>query len=110
MSPESVNSLLSLAFGFAVAGMLGSFYQLVTTRPPSFQLLQANTSPSSVFTLPFLMFTAPFIIMRNTIRGSKIENRSIVFAMLATMVAGFWSLMSGTLVIKAIETLGTLVA
>jgi hypothetical protein len=28
--------------------------------------------------------------------------------MLATMVAGFWSLMSGTLVIKAIATVGLL--
>jgi hypothetical protein len=110
MSPESVYSLLELAFGFAVSGMLGSFYQLVTTRPPSFHLLKANAASSTVLTLPFLMFTAPFIIMRNTIRGSKIENRNIAFAMLATMVAGFWSLVSGTLVIKAIETLGTLVA
>ena len=108
MSPESTYSLLTLAFGFAVAGMFGSFYQLVTTQPPSFNLLIKHTTPSSIFALPFLIFTAPFIIMRNTIRGAQIESRGVGFAMLATMVAGFWSLMSGTLAIKAIETVGLL--
>jgi polyferredoxin len=110
MSPESVYSLLTLAFGFAVAGMLGTFYQLVTTRPPSFRLLVAPATPSAVVALPFLIFTAPFIIMRNTIRGAQIEDRNFGFAMLATMIAGIWSLLSGTLVVKVIETLGTLVA
>jgi hypothetical protein len=110
MSPESIHSLLTLAFGFAVAGMLGSLYQLVTARPPSFQLLGAGAQPSTVVTLPFLMLTAPFIIMRNTIRGRQIEGRSFGFAMLATIVAGYWSLMSGTLVVKAIEAIASLIA
>jgi hypothetical protein len=109
MSPESVHSLLTLAFGFAVAGMLGSLYQLVTTRPPSFKLLGARAQPSTVITLPFLMFTAPFIIMRNTIRGRQIEGRGFGFATLATVVAGYWSLLSGTLVVKAIEAIGLLI-
>jgi hypothetical protein len=110
MSPESLHSLLTLAFGFAVAGLLGSLYQLVTAKPPSFRLLGAGAQPSSMVTLPFLIFTAPFIIMRNTIRGSQIEGRGFGFAMLATMVAGYWSLMSGTLVVKAIATLASMIA
>lgn len=55
-------------------------------------------------TIPFLMFTAPFIIMRNALQGAHIEEGSFGFAMLATMVAGFWSLLSGTLVMRMIET------
>jgi hypothetical protein len=110
MSPESIHALLTLAFGFAVAGMLGSFYQLVTAKPPSFQLLGARAQPSTVIALPFLMFTAPFIIMRNTIRGRQIEGQSFGFTTMATVVAGYWSLLSGTLVMKAIETLGLLIA
>ena len=108
MSPESVHSLLSLAFGFALAGMVASFYQLVTSRPASFTLLNAGPHPSTFAAIPFLILAAPFIIIRNTIRGCEIEDRNFVFAMLATMIAGFWSLMSGTLVIGAIETLGIL--
>ena len=75
MSPESIYSLLTLAFGFAVAGMFGSFYQLVTTQPPSFKLLSKHTTPSSIFALPFLIFTAPFIIMRNTMGFADREPR-----------------------------------
>jgi hypothetical protein len=110
MSPESLHSFLSLALGFCVAGLLASLYQLVTAQPPSFQLLSARAKPSTVVTLPVLMFAAPFIIMRNTIQGRQIEDRSFGAAMLATIVAGLWSLMSGTLVMKAIETLGLLPA
>ncbi len=110
MSLESIHALLTLAFGFAVAGMLGSFYQLVTAKPPSFQLLGVRAQPSTVITLPFLIFTAPFIIMRNTIRGRQTEGRSFGFTTMATVVAGYWSLLSGTLVLKAIKTLGLLIA
>ena len=56
--------------------------------------------------MPFLVFAAPFIIMRNTIRGCRIEGRRFEFAMLATIVAGFWSLMSGTIVLMMLHTLG----
>ena len=101
MSPESIHSLLALAFGFGVAGLLASTYQLQTERPPSFALLRVPIR-SPYFTLPFLMFTAPFIIMRNAIVGAGREEGGFGFAMLATMVAGFWSLLSGTLVMQLI--------
>ena len=42
-------------------------------------------------------------IMRNTVRGRRIEGRHFGFVMLATVVAGFWSLMSGTVVVMALE-------
>ena len=110
MSPESVHSLLTLGFGFAVAGLLASLYQLVTARPASFQILSARPHPSTIVTLPFVIFVTPFLIMRNTIRGQQMEGGSFGFAMLATMVAGFWSLMSGELVMCMIETLSRLFA
>jgi hypothetical protein len=45
------------------------------------------------------VFSAPFIILRNTIRGRRSEQRPMTFVMLATLVACFWSLMSGRLVL-----------
>ena len=36
---DSVHSLLALAIGFAVAGLLSSGYQLLTLQPASFRLL-----------------------------------------------------------------------
>jgi hypothetical protein len=57
--------------------------------------------------LPFLLLAAPFIIMRNTIRGLDYEHRNAGFVMIATVVAGLWSLASGTLVVKTIMALVT---
>ena len=110
MSLESVHTILTLAFGFSVAGMLASLYQLVTTRPASFTLLRAQARALVVAALPFLMFTAPFIIMRNIIRGQQMEGRNFGYAMLATVIAGFWSLLSGTLLVAVFEMFGLLSA
>jgi len=60
--------------------------------------------------VPFLVFAAPFIIVRNTVRGRRIEGRNFGFAALAAVVAGFWSLMSGTVVVMALQAIGHLVA
>ena len=88
--------MLALALGFAVAGLLQLGYQLVTSRLPSFSLLSAGPSPSAFAAVPLLMFAAPFMIMRNTMRGRQQEGRRFEFVFLATLIAGFWSLMSGT--------------
>ena len=73
---DSVRSLLALAIGFAVAGLLSSGYQLLTLQPPSFNLLQESKRKQA----------------------------------LAAVVAGFWSLMSGTVVMMALRAIGHLVA
>jgi hypothetical protein len=102
MSPESLQSFFSLAIGFAVAGLIASGYQAVTQRPASFSLLSEGTHPSTFAAVPLLVFAAPFIIMRNTIRGRRIERRGFVFVMIATAIAGIWSLMSGTMVVNVV--------
>ena len=115
MSPEalvlallwsnSMHSLLALAIGFAVAGLLASGYQLLTLQPPSFQLLNEGERSKALAAVLFLLFAAPFIIIRNTIRSRWLERRNVGFALLAALVAGFWSLMSGTVVVMALEAL-----
>ena len=110
MSPESIQSFLAVALGFAVAGMISTGYQLLTHRPASFRLLGGGAVPATFAAVPFLAFAAPFIIMRNTIRGRGIERRRIEFVMLATVAAGFWSMMSGTIVVMLIEAVERLLA
>jgi hypothetical protein len=105
MSPESVQSFFALSLGFAFAGMLATGYQLATKRPASFTLLQRGPIPASFAAVPFLAFAAPFIIMRNTLRGHRIEGNSFNTVMAATVVAGFWSLMSGSVAIMALMSL-----
>ena len=46
--------------------------------------------------------------MRNTIRARRIVGRRFAFVMLSTVLAGFWSLMSGTVVVMLIERVGQL--
>ena len=108
MSPDALNSLLSLCLGFALAGALASGYQALLRRPAGFGLLQQGAAPRTLAAVPFLVFAAPFIIMRNTLRGRQIERRRLEFVMMATVLAGFWSLMSGTFVVMTLKAVGLL--
>jgi hypothetical protein len=108
MSPDALNSLLSLCLGFAFAGALASGYQAMAERPAGFGLLGEGAAPKTFAAVPFLVFAAPFIIMRNTLRGAKIERRRFEFVMMATVLAGFWSLMSGTFFVMTLRAAGVL--
>ena len=110
MSPEALQSLVVLLIGFSVAGSLASGYQLVTERPLSFRLLNGGLQLVTFLAIPVLTFAAPFVIMRNAVRGRRIERRRFEFVMMATLFAGFWSLMSGSVVVMAIKAIGHLVA
>jgi hypothetical protein len=110
MSPDQLQSLLALATGFAIAGMLTSGYQWLTARPPGFGLIARTSRGRALAAVPFLVFAAPFIIMRNTLRAGPLVGRRFTSVMLATVLAGFWSLMSGTAVLMALHALGTALA
>jgi hypothetical protein len=86
--------------------MIATGYQLVTRRPASFRLLQRGPRPSTFAAVPLLAFAAPFIIMRNTIRGRHVEGRDFGMVMVATIIAGCWSLMSGSVVVMALAACG----
>lgn len=90
----------ALGLGFAFAGVIVSTFELVARRPLGFRMLQGDRV-GALASIPIIVFSAPFLIVRNTIRGRRIERRPIPFVMLATIVAGFWSLMSGRLVLDA---------
>lgn len=105
LSPEAVESFFSLAFGFAVAGLFANGYRLFAEHFPSFRLLEVGPTAARFASIPLLMFSAPFIIMRNTLRGRRIEGRRSEFVMIATVIAGLWSLMSGTVVVMALQAL-----
>src|SRR5256886_17353793 len=108
MSQEALNSLFSLCISFAFAGALASGYQAFAERPAGFGLLQQGVVPKAFAAVPFLVFAAPFIIMRNTLRGAKVERRRFEFVMMATVLSGFWSLMSGTFFVMTLRAAGVL--
>jgi hypothetical protein len=105
MSPEAVQSFYALMLGFAWAAVLATGYQAATRRPASFRLLQRGPRPSTFAAIPLLVFAAPFIIMRNTLRAQRFGSRRFEQVMVATLAAGLWSLMTGTVVVMAIGAL-----
>jgi hypothetical protein len=105
MTPESLQMLFALAFGFAVAGMFSSGYRLVTDRLPSFNQLSNGPGAATFAVIPLLVVAAPFLIMRNTILGQRQEGRRFEVVFLATLIAGFWSLMSGLVLVTTLQVL-----
>jgi hypothetical protein len=105
LSPETIASFFALAIGFSVAGMFASGYRLFMRHHPSFRLLEVGPVPARFAAIPLLMFSAPYIIMRNTLRGRRMEGRRTEVVMVATVIAGLWSLMSGTVVVLAVQAL-----
>jgi hypothetical protein len=105
MSPESLQMFLTLALGFAVAGLCSSGYQLATSRLPSFGQLTTGPNPKAFAAVPLLIVAAPFLIMRNTLMGRQQQSRRFQFVFMATIIAGFWSLMSGMVLVRAVALL-----
>ncbi|MCW2308448.1 DUF6949 family protein [Rhodobium gokarnense] len=89
----------AIATGFVAAGMLGSFYQLLTRRPPSF-VLSVDTWWTIISSTVMCAFAGPFIIMRNALRGRRIEHRPLGWLAASTAIAAGWSLCSGIVVLE----------
>jgi hypothetical protein len=105
ISSDAVQSFFALAWGFAVAGLCASGYQIFASHVPSFRQLEVGPIAARFAAIPLLMFSAPYIIMRNTIRGHRIDRRRTEFVMIATIIAGLWSLMSGTVVVLTLQAM-----
>jgi hypothetical protein len=99
MTPESLQMLFALVLGFAVAGMCSSGYRVFTSRLPSFNQLTAGPGAEALAAVPVLVVSAPFLIIRNTILDRRKKGRRFEVVFLATLIAGFWSLMSGIVII-----------
>lgn len=94
IDPDAIQKFQALFVGFAFAGLVASAFELFTRRKAGFSLLQ-HGGAAAVASVPVVIFAAPFLILRNTIRGRAIEGRPVHFVMLATIIAGFWSLACG---------------
>jgi len=105
IQPSAVEALQSLFLGFAFAGLLASAFELFTEQRADFKLLQAGGF-AAVASVPVVIFSAPFLILRNTVRGRQSDGRPFSFFMLAGLSAGIWSLVSGRVVLDLLHLLG----
>lgn len=105
INPAALEALQSLVIGFAFAGLLASAFELFTAKRADFRLLQAG-GLTAVASVPVVIFSAPFLILRNTVNGRRIEGRPFIFVMLASMIAALWSVASGRVVLDLLQLCG----
>ena len=103
MSAEALQGFLALAIGFSFAAMMATGYQLAVARPPSFQMLSRGPSVSAFAAVPFLVFAAPYLIVRLLVRAGLAGPQEFGPVMMVTVFAGIWSLMSGTVLLMMLQ-------
>jgi len=86
------------AVGFVLAGILSSFVQLVSGEPMRFGLQPASVV-SSLGGVLLRFIAGPAILMRNAWRGMRLEARPKFWFGLSVIVAAWWSLFIGALLI-----------
>jgi hypothetical protein len=105
ISADVGEQLFAVAFGFAFAGLCASGCRLVGLHRPGLRMLEAGPMVGRLAAVPLLIFSAPYLIMRNTLRRDPPERRRGEVVMIATVIAGLWSLMSGTAVVMTLQAL-----
>lgn len=94
----------AMVMGFALAGVAGSFYRLLTRRRISFEMTEAGRF-ELLFGMIVLMFAGPAVIMRNALRGRFIERRTLSWLALSTLIAAMWSVLAGMTLIHGLNVL-----
>lgn len=92
------------AVGFVSAGIAGSFYQWVTSEAPQFRVTY-QTFIAGMASILFCCFAAPFIIMRNAVRGRRLERRPLGWLAASTAIAATWSLCTGIILLQILLAL-----
>lgn len=98
---EWTTFFFATATGFVAAGLVGSFYRLVTKKPPSFQIWDGSlvTQVAGILTL---VFAGPNVILRNALRAQVLENRPPAWLLLSFFIAMMWSCLSGIFLLNLI--------
>lgn len=91
----------SVATGFVAAGLTGSFYRLVTRKPPSFQVWSDSVF-GQIGGVVTLVFAGPNVILRNALRAQVFEHRPPAWLLLSALIAMMWSFLSGVFLLSII--------
>jgi hypothetical protein len=103
--PEALDAFQAIIVGVASAGVLATGFEAATDRRASFAMLESGDA-RALASVPLLVFTAPFIILRNTVRGRRFERRQVGAVAAATVVAAFWGLACGRIVLDVLAYIG----
>jgi hypothetical protein len=101
--------LLGVAAGIVTAGLLSSFFRMMTAKQISFGLLMSDSPWTSAIAVPLLVLSGPAVIARNAWRGRVIEGRAWGCIVASAAIVATWSFVTGILVIEAIFFVNKLV-
>jgi hypothetical protein len=93
--------LYVMAVGFVAAGLAASLAQLVSGEPLRFRV-DAKSVLASSGTVLLCVLAGPAILMRNSWRAARAQARSPIWLGLSAMIAGVWSLLSGSVLLDLI--------
>ena len=85
--------------GFVCSAVLGSFWQLFKAEPVGFSVEYSSLFAGFSGVL-FCVFAGPFIIVRNSIRGRRIEGRPMGWVVAASGLASLWSFCTGLVILQ----------
>lgn len=89
--------------GFICAGFSHAVYQLVTNKVMSFDVSK-ETGVGMFVSLITLIFAGPFVLVRNSVRGFRIENRNGGWVAASTAISILWSFISGAFLLNVYIT------
>ena len=101
---QSFAYLYMMAVGFAAAGLLASFVQLVSGKPLSFTV-EANSGLASLGGVILRAVAGPIILIRNAWHMTRLRTQSPAWFGLSAAIAAGWSLLSGTFFLSVIFSL-----
>ena len=83
--------------GFVVAGIIASLYQLIAAKPAGFSSINVDTWAGGFASMFLVALAGPVILMRNAMRGRRLEKRPIGWLFGSAAIASVWSAVSGIL-------------
>jgi hypothetical protein len=98
-----------VAAGIVTAGLLSSFFRMLTSKPVSFGLLMSDSPWTSAVAVPLLVLSGPAVVARNAWRGRVIEGRAWGWILASAAIVATWSFVNGILVLEAIFFVNALV-
>ncbi|MYZ47832.1 DUF6949 family protein [Propylenella binzhouense] len=92
--PDLQVFVFCMAMGFALAGAVSSFYQLVTSEPANFRI-GANSVFGNLTAVVISIFGGPFIVARLVLRGLRTREMSVAPVLVGLVVSAMWSTCAG---------------
>jgi hypothetical protein len=95
----------AVAAGVVTAGLLSSFYSLLTAERVSFRLLMTGGLAVSIVSLPLLLLSGPLVIARNAQLAGLVAARAWSWVAATAAIVIVWSFINGVVVLEFLLSL-----